>query len=88
MLCMDLALLNRFFPPHLLPCAQRWLSKKYMRNSTPPNMLDMNIFSIYLYRKLSHLVHVSNSWRDKPSLSDKLRMLEVFQMRNPFFFAA
>ena len=23
-------------------------------------MLDMNIFSIYLYRKLSYLVHVSN----------------------------
>ena len=60
MLCMDLALLNRFFPPHLLPCAQPQLSKKYMRNSTPPNMLDMNIFSIYLYRKLSYLVHVSN----------------------------
>ena len=39
-------------------------------------LLDMNLFSIYLYRKLSYSVHVSNS-----SAHNKL------QRENSFFFA-
>ena len=38
-------------------------------------LLDMNLFSIYLYRKLSYSVHVSNSAHNK------------LQRENSFFFA-
>ena len=48
------------------PCYSFFARAENMRNTrTPPILLDMNLFSIYLYRKLSYSVHVSNSAHNK-----------------------
>lgn len=53
-----------------------WQEENMRNTRTPPMfLLDMNLFSIYLYRKLSYSVHVSNSAHNK------------LQRENSFFFA-